>query len=59
LFFIAMLACLAVAAVALRRADSSRLLGALTLRVALAVAFFLFLMLAWYLGWIEPHGLGE
>jgi heme/copper-type cytochrome/quinol oxidase subunit 3 len=54
-----MLACLGIAAIALSRGDSKRLLSALTLRVALAVAFFLFLMLAWYLGWIEPHGLGE
>jgi hypothetical protein len=28
---------------------------ALTLRVGLSVGLFLLLMLAWWLGWIQPH----
>jgi hypothetical protein len=57
-FFLAMLACLAFGVWFLRRGDRSNLLTALTLRVGLAVVFFLLLMLAWYAGLIEPHGLG-
>jgi hypothetical protein len=60
LFFIAILASLIVALVALfKRGDQSQtLLRALTVRVSLSVLFFLVLMLAWYLGILEPHGLG-
>jgi hypothetical protein len=61
IFFIAILASLGVALLALfRRGDqgSQTLLRALTLRVSLSVLFFLLLMLAWYLGILEPHGLG-
>jgi hypothetical protein len=60
LFFVAMLASLGVALVALfRRGEHSQtLLRALTVRVSLAVLFFLLLMLGWYLGVLEPHGLG-
>jgi len=58
-FFVAMLACLGVALVALfRRGDHSRtMLDALTLRISLSVLFFLLLMLAWWAGWLKPHGL--
>jgi hypothetical protein len=58
--FVAMLACLGVALVALfRRGDhSSTLLRALTVRISLSVLFFAFLMLAWWAGWLKPHGLG-
>ena len=61
LFFLAILASLAVALAALlRKGDRSKqLLNALTLRVSLSVLFFVLLLLAWYLGWIQPHGLGE
>jgi hypothetical protein len=60
IFFAAILASLGVALVALfRRGDHSQtLLRALTARVGLSVLFFVLLMLAWYLGIIEPHGLG-
>jgi hypothetical protein len=60
IFFIAMLASLGVAVVALfRKGDHSQtLLRALTIRVSLSVLFFLLLMLGWYLGLLEPHGLG-
>ena len=39
--------------------DSSKLLRSLTLRVALSVALFLLLMIAWKLGLIRPHGLAR
>ena len=38
---------------------SSRMVRALTLRVALSVGLFLMLLLSWHLGWIEPHGTGS
>ena len=61
IFFVAILATLGVALVALfRRGDhSGTLLRALTIRVSLSVLFFLLLMLGWYLGILEPHGLGR
>ena len=37
--------------------DSGKMVRSLTLRVALSVALFLLLMIAWRLGWIHPHGL--
>jgi hypothetical protein len=36
--------------------DSRRMVRALTWRIGLSVALFLLLMLAWYFGLIEPHG---
>lgn len=60
LFFVAILAALGAALWSLfsRRADRSRsMLNALTLRVSLSVLFFLLLLAAWYMGWIEPHGI--
>jgi hypothetical protein len=60
LFFVAILAALGSALWSLfsRRGDHSRsLLRALTLRISLSVLFFLLLLTAWYMGWIEPHGL--
>ena len=61
IFVIAMLASLGVALAALfRRGDHSQtLLRALTVRVSISVLFFVLLMLGWYLGIIEPHGLGR
>jgi hypothetical protein len=38
---------------------SQTLLRALTIRVSLSVLFFLLLLLGWYLGILEPHGLGS
>jgi len=35
--------------------DQRRVLRALTIRVALSVTLFLILMIAWYLGLIEPN----
>ncbi len=36
---------------------STRMVRALTLRVALSVGLFLMLLLSWQLGWIQPHGM--
>jgi Protein of unknown function (DUF2909) len=62
IFFAAILASLGVALLALvkRGNDGAQtMLTALTVRVGLSVLFFLLLMLGWYLGVIEPHGLGR
>ena len=61
LFFVAILASLGVALVALfrRQPNEQTLLRALTIRVGLSVLFFLLLLLGWYLGVLEPHGLGR
>jgi len=37
--------------------DSRKLARDLTIRVALSVALFILLMLAWHFGLIAPHGL--
>jgi len=36
---------------------TSRMVNALALRVGISVALFLFILLAWQLGWIQPTGL--
>ena len=36
--------------------DSRRMVRALTWRIGLSIALFVLLMLAWYTGLIEPHG---
>ena len=38
--------------------DSRRLARALTVRIALSLALFALLVIAWYLGYIAPHTLG-
>jgi hypothetical protein len=60
IFFVAILATLGVALVALfrRGGDERTLLRALTVRVSLSVLFFLLLLLGWYFGLLKPHGLG-
>jgi hypothetical protein len=35
--------------------DSKAMVRALTVRVALSVALFAFLMIGWYLGLLQPH----
>jgi hypothetical protein len=37
--------------------DSHKMLRALTWRIALSVALFLVLLVAWRMGYIRPHGL--
>ncbi|HEY8520419.1 MAG TPA: twin transmembrane helix small protein [Gammaproteobacteria bacterium] len=41
-----------------RRDDPKRMARALTVRVGLSVLLFALLFVAWYFGWIEPHGIG-
>jgi hypothetical protein len=63
LILIVLIAILASLSVALgfivrRSSASSRTVRALTVRIALSVALFILLLLAWAAGWIQPHGLG-
>jgi hypothetical protein len=37
--------------------DSARLARALTIRITVSLILFALLMLAWYFGLIQPHGL--
>jgi O-antigen/teichoic acid export membrane protein len=39
------------------KGDSKKLLRALTIRIALSLALFALLMIAWHAGLIAPHGL--
>lgn len=32
---------------------------ALALRVGLSIALFLFILLSWHFGWIQPHGISR
>jgi hypothetical protein len=41
------------------KGDSKKMVRALTVRVALSVALFLMLMIAWAVGLITPHGIGR
>jgi hypothetical protein len=36
--------------------DSAKLVRALTIRIALSIALFALIMIAWYAGLITPHG---
>lgn len=38
--------------------NDRRTVRALTVRVGLSIAFALFLILSYYMGWIHPHGVG-
>ena len=38
------------------KGDSSKMARALTIRVGLSVLLFVLLLVAWMLGWIQPHG---
>lgn len=60
IFLVAILASLAFALRHLlndSRDSSARMVKFLTIRIALSVALFALLLLAWWFGWIEPHGL--
>ena len=63
LMFVAVLGALASAGVfMLRRGGEGRkrsnhMARALAVRVGLSVAFFLFVLLSWYMGWVKPTGL--
>ena len=39
--------------------NDRRTVRALTVRVALSIAFALFLVLAYFMGWIHPHAVGQ
>ena len=39
------------------RGDSSRTAKFLTLRIALSIALFVFVGFAFFMGWIQPHGI--
>ena len=41
------------------KGKTNRTVNALTKRIALSVALILFLVLAIFMGWIEPHGIGR
>ena len=41
------------------KGQSKRTVNSLTKRIALSVALILFVVLAIYMGWIEPHGVGR
>ncbi len=41
------------------KGDSKKMVRALTVRVALSVALFILLFIAWSQGMIQPHGLGR
>jgi hypothetical protein len=38
------------------KGDSKKMARALTLRVGLSILLFIMLLVAWGLGWIQPHG---
>ncbi|MCX7814904.1 MAG: twin transmembrane helix small protein [Tepidimonas ignava] len=67
LAFVGILASLASALVAMMRGDSQsgdarrqrRMVRALTMRIGLSVALFVFLIIAHQLGWIQPTGLPQ
>ena len=37
------------------KGESQKMARALTIRVGLSVLLFVLLMVAWWLGWIQPH----
>jgi cytochrome bd-type quinol oxidase subunit 2 len=37
------------------KGESKKMAQALTIRVGLSVLLFVLLMVAWWLGWIQPH----
>ena len=41
------------------KGQTKRTVNSLTKRIALSVALILFVVLAIYMGWIEPHGVGR
>ena len=39
------------------KAGKRQMARALTVRIGVSVALFLFILLGWKMGWIQPHGL--
>ena len=61
LAFFAIIASLGSALVSLSRKGGSAdrgVIKALTWRIGLSIALFLFIMLAYAMGWVTPHGVG-
>jgi hypothetical protein len=40
------------------KGQSNRMINALTVRIALSVALFVLLFVAWRMGMLQPHGIG-
>ena len=40
------------------KGDSTRTVKALTWRIGISLALFIFLLLGYYFGWLQPHGIG-
>lgn len=63
LLMIAVLAALASAGIFMLRrpkagdAHKDRMARALAVRVGLSIALFLFILLSWHMGWVQPTGL--
>jgi hypothetical protein len=55
--FVGILGALAAALVFLLRdrGGTNRMVNALTIRIGLSVALFLFILFSYWMGWIEPH----
>ena len=41
------------------KGQSNRMINALTVRIALSVALFVLLFIAWRMGMLQPHGIGR
>jgi hypothetical protein len=41
------------------KGESKKMVSALTIRIALSVALFILLFIAWSQGMIQPHGIGR
>jgi hypothetical protein len=57
--FVGILAALALAGVFMMRGDKGKggnMMRALAVRVALSILLFAFILLSWWLGWIQPTG---
>jgi hypothetical protein len=39
--------------------ESTRLVTSLTFRISLSIFLFISLIVGYFLGWIQPHGLGQ
>ena len=62
LAFLAVIASLGSALYRLNRSGGSSDRGvvkALSWRIGLSIALFLFIMLAYWMGWVTPHGVGR
>jgi hypothetical protein len=58
--FVAIIASLAFALLFMMKdkGKTNRMVNALTLRIGLSVALFLFILFAYKMGWVQPKGIG-